>query len=395
MFADRVSKLQGSAIREMFKLLAKPDIISFAGGAPSPELFPKEILGDAAARIIKENGAVALQYGISEGFEPLRNFVRDRMRKINSLTENDDLIIVSGGQQAIDLTVKSLINEGDEVIAESPSFIGGLNSFRSYNARLSGVNMLSDGIDTDAVLEIVKTRKIKLLYTISTFQNPSGITMSLEKRKKLVDMAKEYDFYILEDNPYGELRFSGTEVPTIKSLDKSGRVIYAGSFSKVLSAGMRLGWVTANSRILEKIIICKQVSDVHTPVLTQMMAMEFFENYSIDEHIEKSRELYGRRCKVMLDAMDRYFPDYCEYTRPEGGIFLWCTLPSEFDTSKLLKKAVENKVAFVPGTSCAIDMTKISANFRLNFSLTPEEKIIQGIKKLGEVIQAEGELYGR
>ncbi|MBQ7718332.1 MAG: PLP-dependent aminotransferase family protein [Clostridia bacterium] len=385
-FADRVSKLHGSAIREMFKLLADPQIISFAGGAPSPALFPSEQLADITAQILKNNPAVALQYGISEGYTPLREFVQSRMKAAGNLGDSDNLIITSGGQQALDLTFKSLINEGDTVAVESPSFIGGLNSIKSYNAKIKAVPVLDDGLDTEALEEIAKNDKIKIVYTIPTFQNPTGITMSLAKRKKMLELAEKYDFFILEDNPYGELRYNGEEIATMKSMDTDGRVIYAGSFSKILSAGMRLGWCVARKDIMEKIIICKQVSDVHTPVLTQMAAYEFCSRYSLDEHIAKSRELYKTRCNAMLSALERYFPKDCSFTRPDGGIFLWCTLPERIDTQELLKKAVQKKVAFVPGATCESDDKSSANKIRLNYSLPDEGKIEKGIKILSEVI---------
>ena len=387
MFADRVGGLHGSAIREMFKLLAKPGIISFAGGAPAPELFPGEMLGDIMQKLLCDEAAVALQYGVTEGYAPLRAWMKDRMDKVGNMHEKDDLIIVSGGQQAIDLTVKTLVNEGDTVLVEAPSFIGGLNSLRSYGANLKGIRVSEDGLDTDAVEEIVKKEKIKLIYTIPTFQNPSGITMSLAKRKKLLELAVEYDFYILEDNPYGELRFRGENIATIKSLDTEGRVIYAGSFSKTLSAGMRLGWAIAREDIMKKMIYCKQVADVHTPVVTQMAAYRFFENFDFNLHIQKSCALYGERARAMQEAIRQYFPKECTATDPEGGIFLWCTLPEGADSDALLKEAVARNVAFVPGSSCMIRPEDGKPYFRLNYSLTQPDKIKDGICLLGEVIK--------
>lgn len=387
IFSNRTAGLQGSAIREMFKLLGDPEIISFSGGAPAPSLFPGEQLAEISAKILRDNPSVALQYGVTEGYAPLREQIKARMEKFGNIKDGDGVLVTSGGQQALDLCFKTLINEGDNVAVEKPSFIGGLNSLRSYGAKLHGVPVKSSGIDTDALEELLKHTKIKLLYTITTFQNPSGITMDLKTRKKILELAEKYDFYILEDNPYGELRFKGENLPTVKSLDTEGRVIYAGSFSKVLSAGMRIGWAVARKDIFEKMVICKQVSDVHTPVLTQMMAAKFFEEYSLDEHIEKSRKFYGKKCALMLDAMDRYFPDYCTYTRPEGGIFLWCTLPERFDTKKLLEVSIKNKVAFVPGFTAEVDMDAPSSEFRLNYSLPTDEQIERGIKLLADVIK--------
>lgn len=388
IFANRAAGLSGSAIRATFKLLADPEIISFAGGAPSPDLFPTEELEQISARIFRDNGVKALQYGITEGYDPLRDFVKARMVKQGIIKGSEGVIITTGGQQVIDLTARALVNEGDIVAVERPSFVGGLNNFRSYNARLVDVPVAEDGLDLDAFEEILKREKVRLLYTIPTFQNPSGITMCLKKRKRLLEMAEKYDFFILEDNPYGELRYRGEEVPTIKSMDESGRVIYAGSFSKILSPGLRIGFTSAREDILEKMTVIKQIVDVHTPVLNQMIAYEFVTNYDIDAHILKSRELYGHKCATMLAAMDAAFPDYCRYTRPEGGIFLWCTLPECFDSQELFNRGVEKKVAFVPGSSCMIDLNKKYSEFRLNYSNSSDENIVKGINILADVIKS-------
>lgn len=386
-FSDKVKHLEASAIREIFKMLAKPDIISFAGGAPDPNLYPKNEFAQIAKEILETEGATALSYGITEGYAPLRQWTRERLQSQGILKAEDDVIIVSGGQQGIDLCSKSLINPGDGVVCEEPSFIGGLNCFRSYNAELFGVPVLDDGLDTDKLEELVKEHKnIKLLYTISTFQNPSGITISLEKRKKILELAEKYDFLIYEDNPYGELRFSGEEVPTLKSLDTYGRVIYFGSYSKVLAPGMRLGFTSAPAPLLERMIICKQTQDVHTNVLSQMIAYKFVTTYSIDEHIAKLRAAYGKKCKLMMDLMDKYFPASVKHTCPQGGLFLFCTLPEGYDSKELMKKALDKKVAFVPGTSCMIDDKATYNTFRMNYSTASEEDIEIGIKALGEVI---------
>lgn len=387
MFADRVQSLKGSAIREMFKLLAQPDIISFAGGAPAPELFPGALLGEISQKILTENAKVALQYGITEGYVPLRDYTKGRMEKMGNIHGHDDLIITSGGQQALDLAFKTLLNEGDTVVLESPSFIGGMNSLRSYNVKLHGIEIEDDGMNMDALEDYLLSHKIKLVYTIATFQNPSGITMSVEKRKKLLQLADKYDFYILEDNPYGELRYAGEDVPTIKSFDTEGRVIYAGSYSKTISPGLRLGWAIAREDILQKMVICKQVSDVHTCVLPQMMAAEFFKVYDFNAHIEKSKVLYRERSKAMLDAIDEYFPKDCRHTVPEGGIFLWCTLPEGYDSDALLRQAVQEKVAFVAGSTCMPVPEEGARYMRLNYSLTSPDKTVEGIKRLGEVIR--------
>ena len=387
--SNRVADMKGSAIREIFKLLAQPGIISLAGGAPASELFPAKELSEISADILTNQPNLALQYGITEGYEPLRDLVRERMRSAGTLTEGNDLIITSGGQQAIDLTVKAMVSDGDHVVVEIPSFIGGLNSLRSYNAKLHGVSLEEDGLNLDELEELLKTTPIRLVYCISTFQNPSGITMSLEKRKRFLALAEQYDFYILEDNPYYELRFQGENVPSIKSMDTEGRVIYAGTFSKILSPGLRIGFAIAPKDILSRMVICKQVSDVHTTVLTQMVAAEYIKTYDLEAHIKESCDLYQKRCYAMLSALEEYFPEGCTWTHPDGGIFLWVTLPEHIDTQLLLQKAVEKGVAFVPGNACAVDENAKSHALRLNYSTVPEEKIREGIRILAEVIKEE------
>lgn len=389
LLADRVKGLQGSAIREIFKVTQQPEVISFAGGLPAPEMFPTEELAEISRDILQNKGAIALQYGITEGYDPLKELVKDRMRQQGIWKEQDHIVIMSGAQQGIDLTAKVFLNEGDGVICENPSFVGALNSFRAYKGIIHPVEVEDDGINIEHVEDILKSNdSIKLIYTIPTFQNPSGITMSLEKRKKLLELAEVYDVFIIEDNPYGELRFKGEDVPTIKSLDTSGRVIYVGSFSKILSPGLRLGWTIARPEVIQPMVVCKQVNDVHTNVFSQMIAAEYLTRYSIDQHIEKIRKLYGHKCGYMLECMERYFPDFCSYTRPEGGLFIWCTLPEQYIASDVLKKSLERKVAFVPGNAMMADMDKPSSSFRLNYSTMADERIEEGIKILGEVLKS-------
>ena len=391
-FSDKVKDLEASAIREIFKLLDKPGIISFAGGAPDPELFPCDELSEVAADVLKNNGKIALQYGVTEGYAPLRDWVKNRLVSQGIIKENDnnETIIVSGGQQGIDLASKSLLNPGDAVVCEQPSFIGGLNCFRSYNAEIYGVKVQSDGIDMEELEALLKQHSnIKILYTIATFQNPSGITMSLEKRKKLLELAEQYDFMIFEDNPYGELRFAGDDVPTIKSLDTQGRVLYLGSFSKILSPGIRVGFTSCDKELMERMIICKQVQDVHTNVLAQMVVYGFLTKYSIDEHISKLKETYGEKCRFMCECMDKYFPSSVSHTVPEGGIFLFCEMPDGYDTKAIMAKAVDRGVAFVPGSTTMIDDKAVCSSFRMNYSTASKEQIESGIKTLGDLLKEE------
>lgn len=384
--SERVKPLQASAIREMFKLMADPEIISLAGGSPAPELFPSEELSKIAGKILMTNPTGALQYGTTDGYGPLKEIIAQRMKKINSLSDTDKILITTGAQQGIDLTIRVLVNEGEDVVVEAPSFVGTLNSLRSYRAKLHGVPVREDGMDMDVLEETLKNNKVKLIYTIPTFQNPSGITMSLEKRKRMLELAKLYDCIILEDNPYGDLRFGGEDVPTIKSMDTEGRVVYVGTFSKILSPGLRIGYTVANSEFSDRIEVVKQVNDVHTPTLNQMMATEFMKKYDIEKYIEKSKTLYGEKCAWMLECMDRYFPDSVTWTRPQGGLFIWCTTPEGTNTNELLLESLKYKVAFVAGNSFSTEIEQPSRYLRLNYSTMTKEKIEQGIKALGEVL---------
>lgn len=386
--SDRMSTLKGSAIREMFKAMADPTMISLAGGNPAAELFPNEILADIAADILKNNPVGALQYGISEGNVALREkiieFVKERENIEISL---DEITIVSGGQQAIEITSKILLNEGDSVIVEAPSFVGGLNAFRSYGANLVGVEVESDGMNIEKLKETIKnTPNVKLIYTIPNFQNPSGVTMSVEKRKALYEIARDNGIFIIEDNPYGELTFDGTKLPTIKSMDEAGVVLYSGSFSKILAPGLRLGYLIAPKNFTEKAVLGKQVSDVHTPSLPQLLALEFMNRYDIVELIGKMRELYKKKCNILIEAMKDYLPKEITYTVPGGGLFVWCNAPG-VDTLKLSQECVAEKVLIVPGNNFATDQSLVNNGFRLNFSTMPDDKIVEGVKRLGTVLK--------
>ncbi|MBE6660752.1 MAG: PLP-dependent aminotransferase family protein [Ruminococcaceae bacterium] len=385
--SNRMSTLRGSAIREIFKYAADPAVISLAGGNPNPELFPNEALSDIAAEILREQPVTALQYGITEGYTPLREAIRERLARVENIgSENDDLIVVSGGQQGIELATKCLVNEGDTVIVELPSFIGATNAFRSYGTHLVGVPVEQDGMDLDALERaLAENDNVRFIYTIPTFQNPMGVTMSLEKRKKLYEIAKKNGVLILEDNPYGELTFNGVKTPTIKSMDTEGIVMYSGSFSKILAPGLRLGFMCAPRPIIQKMVIAKQVSDVHTPMLPQLLATEYMKRYDLDALILKMRENYAHKCKTMLDAMEQYFPADVTYTRPGGGLFIWCDLGHGLDTFALSKKAIEQKVVYVPGNTFMVDMDQPTSTLRLNYSTMSDEKIVEGIRRLGIV----------
>ena len=386
IFSDKLAALKPSAIREIFKSLADPTIISFAAGNPAAESFPVKELATLSADIFKESAASALQYGMTEGYPPLREAIAKRQKEIFGIgAAGDSTIVVSGGQQGIELACKALCNEGDVVLCENPSFIGALNAFRSNGARTVGVPMGEDGIDPDALEQAIKDNpNTKLIYLIPTFQNPTGITTSEEKRRHILEIAKRYSLPILEDNPYGELRFAGEEIPTLKSMDEDGLVIYCSSFSKILSAGMRVGFVIGPEAIVSKMVVAKQSEDVHTNLFFQMLCHRFVTECDLDGHIQKIRALYRRKCDLMLSELEKNLPAEVTFTRPHGGLFIWCTLPEGADMNAFVKRAIEKKVAVVPGTTFNCDTTAPSQSFRLNYSTPTDEQIIEGCKRLGE-----------
>lgn len=387
-FSNRIGALKPSAIREIFKVLEDPSIISFAGGNPAPETFPAQDLAEISAQIFEKQASKALQYGLTEGYAPLRAQVAQRLKEKFSIgTENDETIIVSGGQQGVELSCKVLCNESDTVLCEEPSFIGALNAFRSYHTQLVGIPMQEDGMDLEKLEQALKTQKnVKLLYIISTFQNPMGVTTSLQKRKQIYELAKKYHVIIFEDNPYGELRFTGQDIPTIKSMDKDGIVIYCGSFSKILSPGMRIGFICAPKEIVTKLVVAKQISDVHTNLFFQMVVSEYLKQKDIDSHIAEIRTLYRQKNEAMLQKMDQVLPSSVTYTRPQGGLFIWCDLGAGIDAAAFTKKLLQQKVAVVPGSTFLTDETKPCNCIRLNYSMPSFEQIDQGIEILGKTI---------
>lgn len=387
-FSDKVSKLQESAIREILKFTSDPGVISFAAGNPAPEAFPKEKIAKISAELLENDPILALQYSVTEGYSPLRDFLKDWLGSKNCFhPEFDELIVTSGGQQANELSCKVLLNEGDTLLCESPSFIGSLNAFRSYNVNLVGVDMDDDGINLEKLENALKTEKnVKVLYLIPNFQNPTGRTMSLEKRKAVYELACKYDFIILEDDPYGELRFAGEFLPSIKSLDTEGRVIYSSTFSKLISPGFRTGFVSAPAPIVRKIIVCKQVSDVHSNIWAQVVSHRFMTTIDRDEHFKKLRGIYKNKCELMCGYIDSGFSKKITYIKPEGGLFIWCTLPEGCDMNAFCKRAVsEFKIAVVPGNSFSIDENEVSRSFRLNYSTPTNEQIEKGMNILSKM----------
>ena len=392
-FSEKIANLKPSAIREIFKSLTDPTIISFAAGNPSPESFPVEELARLAEEIFANESTTALQYNITEGYPPLRTAIAERQKVRFGETmvkDSDSVLVVSGGQQGIELACKVFCDEGDVIVCENPSFIGSLNSFRSNGAKLEGVPMESDGISLTELENTLKNNpKAKLLYLIPTFHNPSGITMSLEKRYGVLELARKYDVVIIEDNPYGELRFAGEDLPTLKSLDTDGRVIYCSSFSKILSAGMRVGFIVADATICSKMTVAKQGEDVHTNIFFQMLCYKYMTQCDLNAHIAKINDIYRHKCNLMLECLDKYIPkDKVEFTRPEGGLFIWGTVKDTDDASNIVKLAIEKKVAVVPGTAFDCDTEARSPSFRLNYSTPSDEQIVEGVKRLGDVFNS-------
>ena len=386
-FSDRVSNLKPSAIREIFKYAADPEVVSLSAGNPSPDAFPAKEIAEISAKVLAENPISVLQYSVTEGYTPLRDHLKEYMKKNhNTGSDNDDILITTGAQQIMDLCTKALVNEGEVVICEAPSFIGSRNTFRSYNAKLVGVTVESDGMNTAELEEKLKANpNAKFIYTIPNFQNPSGVTMSLEKRKRVYELARKYGVLIIEDNPYGDLRYSGEFLPNIKSMDTDGIVIYAGSFSKVISPGMRVAYAIAPKPVFQKLVVCKQGNDVHTNIWSQVVCDEFITKYNFDGHLQKLREIYRQKANFCMRLLDKYCAPAITYNRIDGGLFIWCDLPKDVDMPGFCKTAVLNKVCVVPGNAFLTDETEECHSFRINFSTPTDEQLEKGIKILGEL----------
>ena len=385
-FSQSISSLKPSAIREILKNTAGTNTIPFSAGSPAPEAFPCAALQKISDNLFSENPVAALQYSITEGYSPLRDFAKELMIKSDSFSGGDDILITSGAQQAINLSCKIFANEGDALICEAPTFIGSLNAFRANGLRLVGIPMESDGIDIDKLeTALLKNQKVKLIYVIPNFQNPSGITMSLEKRRAVYSLAHKYDKIIIEDNPYGDLRFAGKELPNIKSFDRDGRVISCGSFSKVLAPGLRVGYACADKEIISKLTVAKQTSDVHTNIWAQIVTHRFFQEFDYAKHTSSLSRIYEKKCRLMLDNLNFSMPESISFTSPEGGLFIWATLPESADMPEFCKAAAANGVAVVPGSAFMVDEGSPCASFRLNYSTPTDEQIVKGVEILSKV----------
>ena len=389
-FSDKVLALKPNAIREILKSASDPDVISLSAGNPAPDAFPVEAIREISERLLRENPIGVLQYGVSEGYTPLRDTLKAYLKDKHDIgTEDDELIIVSGAQQVMDLAAKTFLNEGDVLVCEAPSFVGALNTFRSYNTELVGVPVDPDGMNMEALEKTLdENPRAKLIYTITNFQNPSGVTMSLEKKKRLYELAKAHNCLIIEDNPYGDLRYYGENVPAIKSFDTDGIVIYSGSFSKVLAPGIRVGYMMANKAAMAKMIICKQGQDVHTAMWSQMLCYELMTKYDFEAHLDYLRALYTKKAALCMELLDKYVvPHGIRYNKIEGGLFIWCDLPADTDMLDFCKKLTERKVCVVPGNAFLTDSAAECHSFRINFSTPTDEQLTQGIIEIGKLAE--------
>lgn len=386
-YAIRMDKIRASEIRELLKLTQRPEVISFAGGLPAPELFPVEEMKKVAMEVLEEKGRIAMQYGQTEGYGPLREQIVKRMEKVHVNTSASNILVTSGSQQGLDFAAKIFINPGDIIICESPSYLGAINAFKAYEPKFLEIPTDDEGMIMEDLEEVLKNNEnIKFIYVIPDFQNPSGKTWSSKRRKTLVELANKYNVAIVEDNPYGELRFEGEILPAVKHYDTEGRVIFLGTFSKIFCPGLRLGWVVADKEVLDKFIMVKQGADLQSSTISQMELAKFLESYSIEDHIEKIKRVYKRRRDLMMETMEKEFPKEVKWTYPEGGLFTWVVLPKHMSANEIAVKALEENVAFVPGGSFYPNGGNDNT-FRMNYSTMDEERIVEGVKRLGKVLR--------
>jgi 2-aminoadipate transaminase len=396
-YAFRTHVIKSSAIRELLKITQRPEVISFAGGLPAPDVFPVEKFQEACAAALANNGGLALQYGATEGYQPLRELIARNMKRYGIIASAENVMITAGSQQALDLIAKLLINRGDRLLVEAPTYLGALQAFNVFGAEYLAVPMDDNGIRTDLLEDALRSGP-KFMYILPNFQNPSGVTMCAQRRRELVDLADKHGVPIIEDDPYGQLRYEGEHLPSLVVLDREhnhhdekyelGNVIYLSTFSKTLAPGLRLGWIVAPQEVITKLAQLKQGADLHTSTFNQIVAYEVAKDGYLDGHVRLIRRVYRERRDVMLAALKEYFPEECTWTRPQGGLFLWVTLPAGLRSSELFKTALEENVAFVPGESFyAVPDAMGERQLRLNFSNATPEKIREGIRRLANAVK--------
>ncbi len=398
LFSTRTGVMRSSAMRDLMAVTARPEVISLAGGLPDTSTFPSETLTAIMSRVARESSAKALQYGPTEGLIETKQAIAEVMAAEGMTVDLDDLTVTTGGQQVIDLVTKTLIDPGEVIVAEAPTYPGAVPTFSSYEADLVQIDVDSEGMRIDLLEERLDSlaregRRPKFIYTVPSFQNPAGVSMSLPRRRRLVEVARERELLILEDNPYGLLRYEGEALPTLYSLDGGLYTMYLGTFSKILSPGLRLGWVVAPPPVLEKINLGKQATDLCTSTVSQLTVQAYFEQCDWREYVAQLTDIYRARRDTMLDALAEFFPPESEWTRPRGGMFIWVTLPEFIDTTDLLARALRDNVAFVPGEAAYLD-GRGRSSMRLNFSGVDEEGIREGVRRIGKVVEEQVQLYG-
>ena len=389
-YSDRTRNIRPSAIREIIKYaVAHPDVIALSTGSPANEAIPVDEIHEISEKIFREMPLAGLQYSMTEGYPPLRATTKKRLKEdFNIGTDEDDLIITTGGQQGLSLAANVFVNPGDTVIVEQPSFVSGINAMRIHGANVIGLDMDDDGIRPEALAHVLETQdRVKMLYVIPNFQNPSGKTLSYERRKAIYALCAEHGVIILEDNPYGELRFRGEEIPSFKSMDTEGIVVYNGTYSKLLSAGMRIGFVMARKEPLQLLTIAKQFSDCHSNIFFQILTDEWLNTADVKAHVKKIQGICRDRCDFMLKLLDEKLDPRVTYTRPDGGLFLWCTLPEGCDSQELSEVALEKGVAFVPGRDFMVDNNAPCRSFRLNYTTPSYENMEKGVERLAEAVK--------
>lgn len=385
-YASRMGTIPKSFVREILKVTQDPEVISFAGGLPNPRFFPVQEIAQAAAEALNGTNGSALQYGTTEGYAPLREYIAQRYRKTAGLDVSaDEILITNGSQQGLDLIGKVFIDRHDAIAIERPGYLGAIQAFSVYEPQFHPVSLLDDGVDVDRLADVMRTQRIKFFHTVINFQNPSGISYSTEKRRALAELVKEHDTFLIEDDPYRELRFEGSAAPSMRHA-LGDRAVLLGSFSKIVAPGLRLGWVCASRETMARLIVAKQASDLHSNSFCQRMLHRYLLSHDIDEHIALIRAAYKHQKDVMLAALEAHFPPEATFTRPEGGMFVWATLPERLSAMELFERAIDEKVAFVPGTPFFVDGGG-AHNMRLNFSNSDESRIEEGIARLGRIIK--------
>ncbi|MEZ4362539.1 MAG: PLP-dependent aminotransferase family protein [Kofleriaceae bacterium] len=384
--AQRMDLMQPSAVREILKVAGRPEVLSFAGGLPAPELFPIEAIAAAHARVLARDGAAALQYSTTEGYGPLREWIAARLAAGGMRVRPDGVLVTSGSQQGIDLAARVLIDPGDVILVENPTYLAAVQAFAAYQAKLVPVPSDDDGMQVDGLEELILRHRPKLLYVVPNFQNPKGTTMALDRRRRLAALADQHGVVVLEDDPYGELIFRGERVPAIASLG-AANTLHVSTFSKTLAPGLRIAWMSGNERLVRKATILKQAADLHTATLAQRAASALLESFDLDAHLRKLRAVYGERCAAMTTALREVMPAGTTWIDPRGGMFVWVRLPNGLDAEALFPLALERQVAFVPGSAFFVD--DVPRDFlRLNFSNRPADLIREGMRRLGEVVHA-------